>query len=796
MTLLSRSFRSLWRQPLLLGTSVATLAVGLAVCSVGVSLLESILLQPLPYPKPDRLVVVWNVRDDNPGRRLPVSRRTFDESKRSARSFTELSAARDWSFVTPASIGPEQRLGALVSSQFLKVLGAPLAAGRHFASDDLAGDVPNAVVLSHRFWLDRFGGDGGAIGTSVTLDGRPFTVVGVLDETFRFLPWPNVDIWAPLTVDPDQQAFPDRGNLWVVGRLRPSATLAEAQAEMEVVTARLAESSQAAYKGLGARVVSLHEQLVGTARAPLVAVWTATVLVFLIACCNVVGLLVARWLAQRREFAVRAAVGASPTQMLRVVACDVFWITALGAAAGLPLSAALIEVIAAMNPTLFPRMQELGVNWPGASFTVAVGAIGIIGFGLPSVLRTVRFRIAESLKLQRSESRRLFRKWSAQDTLIALDTALAFAMVTATLLMIQTVVRIQSFDLGFDPTGVVTARLPFSFSDYPTEERLHAHYRTLLDRLGSQPGVSHVGASTALPLSGIRETIPVSVANAASTGVQYAQVSPGYFAAMRIPILRGRGFSETDDASSFRVCIVDAAFAQSYFGGRDPVGGLIAVGDAPSSACSIVGVVGNVRQFGPLRAHEPMVYFPLLQRPRWGSFIAMRAESDSAAGLPGAIRRSVSAIDQDQLVADLRTMEERLGARLRRPRFTLMLFAWFGLVALGLGIVGVYSVTSYATRRRSKDHGIRLALGASPARVARSVVARGLRPVVVGLLGGLAVAVSFGRLLESQLYGVSPLDPISMVAGSLILILSAVSGSFLPAWRASRADPLQAIRAE
>lgn len=389
MTLLSRRFRSLWRQPLLFGASVATLAVGLAVCSVGVSLLESILLQPLPYPEADRLVMVWNVRDDNPGRRLPVSRRTFDELDSAARSFTQVAAARDWSFVTSGSLGPEQRLGALVSDQFLATLGAPIAVGRHFASEDLAGDVPNAVVLSHRLWLERFGGDRGAIGTSIVLDNRPFTVVGVLGETFLFLPWPNVDIWAPLTVDPDQEALPDKGNLWIVGRLRPSATLAGAQAEMDLVTARIAESAQAAYKGLGARVVSLHEQLVGTARAPLVAVWTATVLVFLIACCNVVGLLVARWLAQRREFAVRAAVGASPTQMLRVVACDVFWITALGAAAGLPLSAALIEVIAAMNPTLFPRMQEVGVNWPGASFTVAVGAIGIIGFGLPSVLRTV-----------------------------------------------------------------------------------------------------------------------------------------------------------------------------------------------------------------------------------------------------------------------------------------------------------------------------------------------------------------------------------------------------------------------
>ena len=795
MTILTRSFRSLCRQPLLFGVSVATLAVGLAVCSVGVSLLESILLQPLPYPEPNRLVMVWNVKDDNPGRRLPVSRRSFDELGASPRSFTQLAAGREWSFIAPTSRGPEQRLGALVSDQFFTMLGAPIAAGRLFTSDDLAGNVPNAVILSHRFWSERFGGDAGAIGTSIILNDRPFTIVGILGEAFLFLPWPNVDIWAPLAVDPDQQAFPDLGNLWVLARLGAAATIADAQAEADLVTARLAESARAENQGLGALVVPLHQQLVGTSRSALLAVWSATLLVFLIACCNVAGLLVARWLSQRREFAIRAALGATPSQMVRVIAYDVFWITALGAGVGLLLSAALIEFIVALNPTLFPRMQQVGVKWAGTSFTVAVGSAAIVGFGLPSVVQTVRRPIANSLKLQRSEHRGLFRNWSGQDTLISLETALAFAMVVGTLLMIQTVVRMQSFDLGFNPAGVLTARLPFSSSDYPTEERLHSHYRSLLDRLGSQPGVSQVGASTALPLSGMRETIPVSVAGADATSVQFAQVSSGYFTAMRIPILRGREFSEADDARSPPVTIVDAAFARQHFGDEDPLGRLIAVGSAPGSNCAIVGVVGDVRQLGPRGAHEPMVYFPLFQMTRRFSFMALRTASASTAGLADAFR-SVSTLDPRQLVTDMRTMEARLGARLRRPRFTLILFSWFGLVALGLGMVGVYSVASYVTQRHSKDYGIQLALGASPARVARSVVTRGIRPVLVGLVAGLAIAVSFGRLLESQLFGVTPLDPVSIVAGILILILSGVAGSFLPARRAARADPLQVIRTE
>ena len=625
---------------------------------------------------------------------------------------------------------------------------------------------------------------------------RPFTIVGVLADSFSFLPWPETDIWVPLTLDPDQEAFPDKGNLWVVGRLSASASLTEAETEMDLIAARLAQSARAEDKGLEAHVVSLHEQFVGGSRSTLLAVWAATVLVLLIGCCNVVGLLVARWLSQRREFAIRAAVGASPFQLVQRITCDVFWIAALGAATGLLLSAVLIDVIVAMNPTLFPRMQEVGVNWAGASLTVITGGIAIVSFGLPSMVRTVRLRVAEGLKLQRSESASRDRKWGGLDILIALEAALAFALVTATLLMLQTVFRMQSFDLGFNASGMLTARLPFSFSDYPSEAQLHTHYRGLLASLAAQPGVSHVGASTALPLSGIRETIPVSVASGDPTSAPYAQVSAGYFAAMQIPILRGREFTGADDARSSPVAIVDAALAQSHFGGDDPIGKLITVDSTPSTRCTIVGVVGNVRQFGPRSAHEPMVYFPLLQRTRWGSFIAIRARSASTASLSDSFRRAASDIDRNQVVTDVRSMEERIGARLRRPRFSLILFAWFGFVALGLGIVGVYSVTSYVTRRRSKDHGVQLALGASPGRLARSVVIRGVRPVLVGLLGGLAIAMSFGRLLESQLFGVTPLDPISFVAGLLILTVAGIAGSFLPARRATQVDPLQAIRTE
>ena len=644
MKALTRSFRSLWQQPLVFGASIVTLALGTAVSLVGVSLLESILLQPLPYPDPDRLVMVWNVRSDDPSRRLAVSRRMFDESSTSAQSFAQLGAARDWSFVVSTPEGPEQFSGALVSEEFLSVLGARLAVGRLFTTEDHIGDIPTTAILSHRLWLDLFGGDRSAIGASIVLDRRPFTIVGILEDSFSILPWPQIDIWVPLNLDPDQEAFPDRGNLWVIGRLSTKASLDEAEAEMDLFATRVAQFARAANKGLEARVVPLHEQFVGGSRSSLLAVWAATVLVLLIGCCNVVGLLVARWLSQRREFAIRAAAGATPSQLVQGIAFDVFWIVVFGAGTGLLLSAVLIDLIVALNPTLFPRMQEVGVNWAGASFTVILCMTAIVGVGLPSILRTVRLRVAEGLKLQRSESASPGRKWRGLDTLIALEAALAFAMVTATLLMLQTVSRMQSFDLGFNTSGVLTARLPFSFSDYPTADKLRTHYRALIAGLSAQPGVSHVGASTALPLSGVRETVPVSVDNADPTSVPYAQVSAGYFAAMEVGLLRGREFTDADDSRSLPVAIVDASFAQYHFGDDDAIGRLVAVGNAPRTNCEIVGVVSNVRQLGPRSIHEPMVYFPFLQRTRWSSFVVLRARSSGTALLSDPLRHATASV--------------------------------------------------------------------------------------------------------------------------------------------------------
>ena len=374
----------------------------------------------------------------------------------------------------------EQYRGALVSEEFLPILAAYMSAGRHFTPEDFGGSGADSAILSHRIWQERFGAHAAVIGRSVTLDSRSFTVVGVLGESFARLPRPNPDIWAPRTLDPDQAAFPDRGNLWVVGRMRDGVTLREAQRELQLVSERLEQSAPDANRDLGARVVSLHQQVVGVSRASLLGVWAGTAIVFLIACCNVVALLVSRWISQRRELAIRAAVGAVPSQLARLIGYDVLWIVISGAGGGLLLSTAPLKSIVASNPTVFPRMEEVAVNWAGAAFTIALGILGTVAIAPPSIVGTARFRIiAESLKADRSATRSPSTQWRAQDTLISLETAPAFALVTATVLMIQTVLRLESFDLGFNSRGILTARLPFSVADYPSAETLNSRYRTL-----------------------------------------------------------------------------------------------------------------------------------------------------------------------------------------------------------------------------------------------------------------------------------------------------------------------------
>ena len=522
--------RSLRQQPLLSAATIVTLGVGSAVCCVGVSLLDSILCNPLPYPEPDRLVVAWSVKLDEPDRVRPVSRRVFDEWKSTNRSFAQLAAIRDWPFLMAGSSGPEQYRGALVSEEFLPILGAYMSAGRYFTPEDFGGSGADSAILSHRIWQERFGADAAVIGRSVTLDSRSVTVVGVLGESFAFLPRPNSDIWPPRTSDPDQAAFPDRGNLWAVGRMRDGVTLREAQSELQLVSERLSQSAPDANRGLGARVVSLHQQVVGVSRASLLGVWAGTTIVFLIACCNVLALLVSRWISQRRELAIRAAVGAVPSQLARLIGYDILWIMRLGAGGGLLLSTALLKSIVALNPTVFPRLEEVAVNWAGAAFTIALGILGIVAIAPPSIVGTARFHIiAESLKADHSATRSRSTQWRAQDTLISLETALAFALVTATVLMIQTVLRLESFDLGFNSRGILTARLPFSVADYPSAETLNSRYRTLLNRIASVHSVTSVGASTSLPVSGIRESQTVSIEAGETGSASVAQVSPGYF---------------------------------------------------------------------------------------------------------------------------------------------------------------------------------------------------------------------------------------------------------------------------
>ncbi len=351
----------------------------------------------------------------------------------------------------------------------------------------------------------------------------------------------------------------------------------------------------------------------------------------------------------------------------------------------------------------------------------------------------------------------------------------------------------ESIDLGFNSHGILTARLPFSVANYPTAESLNSHYRTLLNRTAGIPGVNSVGASTSLPLSDIRESRPVAIGAGETGSALVAHVSPEYLATLGIPLLQGRAFRDSDDNRNSPVAIVDAGFAHSRFGDIDPIGASVTIGELPGQRSSIVGVVADVRQFGPRRAFEPTVYLPLLQSPRWSTFVAIRTGSSSPPGLSNALRKAVAAVDKNQLVTSIRSMTQRLDARTRRPRFSLWLFGAFGSLALAMGMVGVYSVTSFATRRRTKAIGIQLALGAPQSSVYLPVFARGIRPVGIGLYGGILVAIGFGHLLESQLLGIRPIDPVAAAGGVLALLLVSVLGSYVPARRASRIDPRAAI---
>jgi putative ABC transport system permease protein len=699
---------------------------------------------------------------------------------------------------------PQQVGGWIVSPNFFEVLGARPELGRTFAPGDSKDHV---VVLSHAIWTGLFGGDRGIQGKNIAIDGTTYTVVGVMPAEFSS-PFPTVQVWVPWPEAAAATAARGDRFLRVIARLKPSMTLDRAQADMDTITPRLAHE----YKedaGVSAYLVPAGEQITGSVRPALLVLLGAVGFVLLIGCANLANLLLARSAAREKEFAIRAALGACHSALVRQLLTESLLLSFLGGAIGTLLASWGTHYLQANIVDQIPRAQDIGLDARVLFFTLGLSVLTGIGFGLFPALATFKGQFNESLKKGSRGSGAGVQARRLRDLLVVWEMALALVLLVGAGLLVNSFQRLRTINPGFNPEKVLTCQISLPSSKYK-DPQIVDFFQRLLAGVRALPGVKAAGATMTLPLgnpnSGFwgglniegrvalkRESIPI---------VSFSQVTPGYFSAMGIPLVKGRAFTEQDNSSlSPKVVIINATLAHRFFSDAEPVGRRICMGEDCSKGpwLTVVGVVGDAALESLADPRFPQVFSPHAQGVEGGVAgnmeLAVRTSSDPLS-MAASLREQVHQLDKDQSVADMRTLDQVVSASLAQRRLNTLLLTGFAALALLLAAIGVYGVISYAVEQRTREIGIRMALGATRGKVFRLVVGEGMLLALIGLGVGLVAAFGLARLMTSLLYGVAPSDPVTFLAVSILLSGVAFVASYIPARRATKVDPMVALRYE
>jgi predicted permease len=805
--------RSLRKCPGLAAAAILTLALGIGANTAIFSVLEGVVLEPLPYYEPERLVVVA-LYNRTLQYATYLSYPDFLDWQRNSRSFEQIAAFSAQGFDLSSPGAPEHVTGREISSNFFRTLGVKPALGRNLSpAEDRTGAMP-AVMISNRLWRDRFAGNPAAIGKAVTLDGVDYTIAGVLRQRFRFGP-EQADVYTALGRD-EPATRNDRTvhDILCIARLRREVGMGQAQAEMNTVQEHIDELNPDKEKGLGTFIQPLKEMLVGDVSGTLVLLMGAVGLVLLIACANVANLLLARSAARTREFAVRLALGANRLQIVRQLVTESVLLSLTGGVLGLAIAKWGVPAVLAGAPGGVPRIDNIGVNAPVLFFALGVSMTAGILFGLLPALKSSKTDVHAGLK----EGRRgaASGHQHTQRVLAAVQIALALVLLMGGNLLFRTVHNLLAVNPGFDPQHVITFQVGLSPTITNTPPKVRTAFQQLVERIRRIPGVEAADITALVPLGrganegpfwiGPRQ--PASMAEIPRA--IYYPIGPDYIGAMRIPLLRGRVLTRTDNLNSERVVLIDGLLARTYFPDRDAVGQSITIphwGAARNVAARIAGVVGHVEHYGldGSAGEKPEIYYSFYQLPdeavpvfRGEVTLAVRTRLDAASVIP-AIKNAVYEAGSDQPVYNVHTMRELVSISMRQQRFSMVLLAAFGILALLLATVGTYGVVSYSTARRAHEIGVRVALGAGKREVLRMVLGQGVRLAFAGIAGGAVVALVLGRALSSfshLLYGVSVMDPLTFAGASFVLMTAAIMACYVPARRAAGLDPTVALRQE
>ncbi len=794
------ALRTLRRAPGFAVIAILTLALGIGANTAIFSIVNAVLIRPLPYDRPDRLVMIL---ESNPRRGLPVtgvSPANFLDWKQQSTAFTDMAAAQWQAFNYLGSSGAVRIQGAAISANLLPLLGQSILFGRGFEKSEEQPGHDDVVLISETLWNRQFGRDRAALGKEMRMNGRTFTIVGVLPAGFEF-PFSGIEVWKPLALSNADLANRSDYRFQVIGRLKDHVSLDQARSNMQAVCSRLEHDYPETNTGVTARVQELHEAYAGGARSLITVLFGAVAVVLLIACVNIAGLLSVRFLGRQHEMALRASLGATRGRLLLQFMTESVLLALAGGLLGIATAYGGLKLLLSFPQFSFSQVSSINIDGNVLLFTLALSLICGILFGAAPAWQAARANPVDGLREGSrgntgTRNQRLF-----QTGLIAGEIALSLVSLISAGLLMRSFVNMLRVDPGFRSERVlVNTLLVLPTYKYPQNyQRVH-FFEQLLGRVSGLPGVEAAGGITSLPLAGNSIFSPFRIPGrpVGSDGrlptAVINVVTPGYFSTMGIPLKQGRWFAEDDVEQAPKVAVINDVAAKRYFDKSNPVGAQVFIQSQGEQPYTIVGVVGSSRQFNITEAPEPEIFTNYHQSTMSYMYVLVRTRNDPTTLIP-TIKRAVAEIDPEQPVGH-RTLQQQISNVVSEPRFYTLLIGLFALLALLLAMVGVYGVMSYVVSQRTQEIGVRMALGARRNNVLGLFLARSFKVVAIGICAGLALALALGRVMANLLYNVRPIDAITFSAAALLLCLAAFLASYLPARRATKVNPLVALRHE
>ena len=803
--------RQFFKNPGFTAVAIITLALGIGANTAIFSVVNAVLLRPLPFRNADRLVRVWHKPPAKsfPGiDRFSVSAANYIDWQRENHVFEQMAIYSGRLLTLTGVAQPQQVIAGTVSAGFFETLGVPPMLGRSFAPEEDQPGRTNVLMLSHRFWQEHFGSNRAVVGTNVTMDGQNFQIAGVMPESFRFPEFAQV--WMPMGWTDKERAVRGEHHSIVIARLKPGVDLEHAQAEMNTISSRLEQLYPVDDKGWGALVVPLHRDMVNDVRPALLVLLGAVGFVLLIACANVANLSLARTFSRQKEIAIRTALGASSGRVVRQILTESVTLALIGGVLGLIVAHFGQRFVLAFLANQLPGSVVAGLDWKILAFTVCLSVLTGVFAGVLPALRLAKSDVNHALKQGLGRTDASSGRRATRSVLVVAEVALSLILLIGAGLMIRSLHELQNVAPGFQSHGVLTMTAAVSMSKFPVPEQQIQFFDQVLQKVRALPSVESAGVADDVPLNngGSHQPIQIEgqpvVAMADQPEVDVRLISPGYMRSMQTPILRGRDLNDEDIAGRPAAILISKSMAERFWPGENPIGKRLTLTFSPAQVREVVGVVGDVKLDSLDQARpSTTLYVPLGQLAKsaefdWRSFpMTLVVRSTTSPGsMVSAVTNAVHEVDRDIPVRDIFTMDDLVANSLLQPRFNMLLLGVFAALAVLLAGIGIYSVLSYSVRQRVPEIGIRLALGARLTDVLRLVLIEGMKPALLGVAIGIGGALALGKVVASLVYQVKPSDPLTFAGVAVLLGMIALLACLIPAYRASRVDPVIALRNE